>query len=227
MTDIYTRSSQAKSSASPSSHPFRAERYQATTKRLIDLLICAVLLPGLLPIIACLYLVARLDGGPAFFGHVRIGQNGRAFRCWKIRTMVVDAQSRLEALLESDPAAREEWERDRKLRNDPRVTPIGDFLRKTSLDELPQIWNVLVGEMSLVGPRPVTEPELERYGSQQRVYKALRPGITGLWQVSGRNDVSYSRRVALDSSYYADLSLAADLRILLRTAHAVMGRTGR
>ncbi|AJE47784.1 sugar transferase [Celeribacter indicus] len=185
-----------------------------------------LLLPILAPVIAALYLAARLEGGPGFFGHARVGRDGRSFTCWKIRTMVVDAQERLDHLLSSDPVARAEWERDRKLRNDPRITPLGDFLRKTSLDELPQIWNVLRGEMSLIGPRPVTESELERYGAQAWVYIALRPGVTGLWQVSGRNDVSYAERVRMDAVYFHGLSFGTDLRILARTAGAVLCRTG-
>ncbi len=140
--------------------------------------------------------------------------------------MVTDAQERLDALLESDPNARAEWDRDRKLRNDPRVTRIGNFLRKSSLDELPQIFNVLKGEMSLVGPRPVTESELERYGTQQGVYLAMRPGVTGLWQVSGRNEVTYGERVSMDSTYYNSVSLGTDLRILAKTADAVLSKTG-
>ena len=203
-----------------------APLYPSIFKRLFDIFLSVLLLPILLPIIAILYVVVRSDGGPGFFGHSRVGRNGRMFKCWKVRTMVVDAQERLDALLASDAQARAEWDRDRKLRNDPRVTRVGNFLRKSSLDELPQIFNVLKGEMSLVGPRPITEAELERYGSQQAVYLAMRPGVTGLWQVSGRNEVTYNERVSMDSTYYNSVSLGTDLRILAKTADAVLSKTG-
>lgn len=196
------------------------------SKRIFDVLLSLLLLPILVPIIALLYVVVRLEGGPGFFGHMRVGQDGHLFRCWKIRTMVPDAKERLEELLATSEDARKEWEADRKLRNDPRVTRLGSFLRKSSLDELPQIWNVLKGEMSLVGPRPVTESELVLYGSKVGSYLALRPGVTGLWQVSGRNDVSYDERVNLDIEYQARLSLATDIRILYQTVGAVLSRTG-
>lgn len=203
-----------------------APLYPSIFKRLFDIFLSVLLLPILLPIIAILYVVVRSDGGPGFFGHSRVGRNGRMFKCWKVRTMVVDAQERLDALLASNAPARAEWDRDRKLRNDPRVTRVGNFLRKSSLDELPQIFNVLKGEMSLVGPRPITEAELERYGAQQAVYLAMRPGVTGLWQVSGRNEVTYNERVSMDSTYYNSVSLGTDLRILAKTADAVLSKTG-
>lgn len=201
--------------------------YNAWPKRIIDIALSLLILPILVPIIAVLYFVVRSDGGPGFFGHTRVGRGGRLFRCWKLRTMVPDAQQRLEELLARDPAAREEWNRDQKLTNDPRITRYGEFLRKTSLDELPQILNVLRGEMSLVGPRPVTEPELERYGSRKAIYMKLRPGVTGLWQVSGRNEVTYDERVAMDVTYYKSMSMVSDVGILFRTVGAVMKKTGR
>ena len=154
--------------------------YAGSMKRLFDVVLSLLLLPMIVPIVAILYVLVRRDGGAGFFGHARVGKDGKVFKCWKIRSMVPDAQERLEHLLATDPAARAEWERDRKLRNDPRVTRFGNFLRKSSLDELPQIWNVLRGEMSLIGPRPVTASELDRYGAQAWVYEALRPGVTGL-----------------------------------------------
>ena len=200
--------------------------YAGSMKRLFDVVLSLLLLPMIVPIVAILYVLVRRDGGAGFFGHARVGKDGKVFKCWKIRSMVPDAQERLEHLLATDPAARAEWERDRKLRNDPRVTRFGNFLRKSSLDELPQIWNVLRGEMSLIGPRPVTTSELDRYGAQAWVYEALRPGVTGLWQVSGRNDVSYDERVQMDARYYKGLSFTSDLGILARTASAVLGRTG-
>lgn len=205
---------------------FSAAEYGGIAKRLMDILLCLLILAPVLLVVAVLYVVVRLEGGPGFFGHRRVGRQGTLFRCWKIRTMVPDAQERLEELLENDPSAREEWKRDRKLRNDPRVTRLGDFLRKTSLDELPQLWNVLKGDMSLIGPRPVTEPELDRYGSSQWAYLSVRPGVTGLWQVSGRNDIDYDERVQLDVDYYNTLSFRSDMRILVQTFGAVLGRTG-
>jgi len=166
------------------------------------------------------------DGGPVLFAHRRIGRYGETFRCLKFRSMAVDAEARLERLLATDAAARREWEADHKLRDDPRVSPIGAFLRKTSLDELPQLLNVIRGEMSLVGPRPVVQAEAQKYGRKFAHYCAVRPGITGLWQVSGRNDVSYGRRVALDVLYARHKSLRLDLAILLRTVPAVLFRSG-
>jgi lipopolysaccharide/colanic/teichoic acid biosynthesis glycosyltransferase len=156
-----------------------------------------------------------------------VGRNGRAFRCWKIRSMVHDAEARLAELLETDLAAAEEWETYQKLDDDPRIMPLGDVLRRTSLDELPQLWNVLRGDMSLVGPRPVTAPELERYGASRSAYCAMRPGITGLWQVSGRNEVTYAERVALDVEYLRKMSLRLDVRIMLQTAGVVLRPTGK
>ena len=140
--------------------------------------------------------------------------------------MVPDAQARLESLLAADPEARAEWDRDRKLRKDPRVTRIGRFLRRTSLDEVPQLWNVLRGEMSLIGPRPVTAPELEKYGARSWAYLSVRPGITGLWQVSGRNATRYEDRVQMDVDYTHGMSLLWDVWILIRTVGAVIRRTG-
>jgi lipopolysaccharide/colanic/teichoic acid biosynthesis glycosyltransferase len=168
----------------------------------------------------------RHDGAPVLFGHYRVGCKGRLFRCLKFRTMYRESEQMLAELLARDPAARAQWERDQKLVDDPRVTPIGRFLRRTSLDELPQLINVLRGEMRLVGPRPVTVGELTRYGRVRWQYLSVTPGITGLWQVSGRNNTSYEERVALDARYVAQRSLALDLRILLRTVAVVLRRDG-
>jgi lipopolysaccharide/colanic/teichoic acid biosynthesis glycosyltransferase len=153
--------------------------------------------------------------------------DGKAFKCWKIRTMVHDAETRLRAHLKADPEAAAEWDRDRKLTNDPRITRLGQFLRRTSLDELPQIWNVLRGEMSFVGPRPIVRSELQKYGSFRGAYKTMKPGITGLWQVSGRNDVSYDERVKMDVEYMNNVSFLLDVQIILGTAGAVLSRTGK
>jgi exopolysaccharide production protein ExoY len=168
----------------------------------------------------------REDGLPVLYGGYRVGRHGRLFRCLKFRTMVRDAQPALERLLRTDPAAREQWARDQKLENDPRILPVGHFLRRASLDELPQLINVLRGDMALVGPRPITVPELERYGSTRWHYLNALPGITGLWQVSGRNDVSYQQRVRLDRRYVEQRHLGTDLGILLRTARVVLAREG-
>lgn len=167
-----------------------------------------------------------MDGGPGFFGHERVGQDGTRFKCWKIRSMVFDANERLSALLASDPEARAEWERDHKLVNDPRITRFGRFIRRTSLDELPQIVNVLAGDMSFVGPRPVVEEELERYGEARSAYLAMKPGITGLWQVSGRNSIEYSERVALDVQYRDEMSFLRDASLIALTARCVVSPTG-
>lgn len=196
-------------------------------KRALDIFGAAVGLVLLAPFFMIVALMVRADGGPAFFAHQRVGRGGKLFGCLKFRSMVVDSQTRLEALLASDPAARAEWEATRKLKNDPRITRIGRFLRSTSLDELPQLINVLRGEMSLVGPRPVLEAELDRYyGASAAHYMAVRPGITGLWQVSGRSETTYESRVALDVSYVSRPSLLADIVILLRTPVAVLSRRG-
>jgi exopolysaccharide production protein ExoY len=196
-------------------------------KRALDIIAAGLGLVLLSPFFLIVALMVRADGGPAFFAHQRVGRGGKLFGCLKFRSMVIDSQARLEALLASDPAARAEWEATRKLKNDPRITPIGRFLRSTSLDELPQLINVLRGEMSLVGPRPVQEAEIDRYyGASAAHYMAVRPGITGLWQVSGRSETSYESRVALDVAYVSRPSLLADLSILLRTPVAVVSRRG-
>ena len=160
--------------------------------------------------------------GPVIFKHIRIGKNGKAFGCYKFRTMCMDADKKLAELLENDAEAKKEWEQDFKLKNDPRVTKIGKFLRKTSLDELPQIFNVLKGEMSLVGPRPVVEAELEKYGEYLDDYLLVRPGITGMWQVNGRSDTTYEERVHMDSWYVRNWSIWIDIMLLWRTVKSVV-----
>ena len=179
------------------------------------------------PLMICVALAIWVqDGGPPLFAHSRLGHGGRAFPCLKFRTMAVDAEARLQRLLAEDLEAQAEWARDHKLRRDPRVTPLGAALRSSSLDELPQLFNVLRGEMDLVGPRPITAGEAVRYGSRLALYCSIRPGITGLWQVSGRTDVSYRRRVALDSLYARRKTLSLDLAILVLTLPAVLFRRG-
>lgn len=187
-------------------------------------LMLLVLLSPLMGFIA--YLIWRRDGAPVLFAHYRVGLDGKLFRCMKFRTMLRDAEQRLSDLLARDPRARAEWESDQKLTHDPRITPVGHFLRRSSLDELPQLINVLRGEMSLVGPRPITVAELTRYGSVRWHYLSVRPGITGLWQVSGRNNTTYDERVALDRRYVEKRSVLLDMRILVKTARVVVERDG-
>lgn len=196
-------------------------------KRIFD---CAMALPILLvisPLLAVISLLCAMDGGPVFYGHRRIGQNGKPFACYKFRTMVVGAHDLFDEYLSFHPAAVVEWEHSQKLDVDPRITSIGRWLRRTSLDELPQLLNVIKGDMSLVGPRPVTETELIRYGDHASVYLTVRPGITGLWQVSGRNSLTYEKRVALDVHYISRQSIWRDLVILLRTARVLLTGDGK
>ncbi|KIT16307.1 sugar transferase [Jannaschia aquimarina] len=201
--------------------------YRSTFKRVFDLVFALMLLPLIAPIVLVLWLAVRRDGGPGFFGHVRIGRDGKPFKCWKLRSMRVDAAAALVEHLAKNPDAAAEWARDQKLTVDPRVTPLGAFLRKSSLDELPQLWNVIRGDMSLVGPRPIVRAELPRYGCHAAEYMAERPGVTGLWQVSGRNDVSYDERVMMDVEYQQKMSFRLDIQIILGTLGAVIARTGR
>lgn len=196
-------------------------------KHVTDFLLALSLTLLLSPFLLGLYLWVWVasDGKPVFRQR-RVGQNGQPFKIYKFRTMRADAAEQLEKILDSDPAAREEWERDRKLKNDPRITRIGGFLRRTSLDELPQLINVLRGQMSLVGPRPIIEEEIVAYGDYIDYYQQVRPGITGLWQVSGRNELSYAERVQLDVWYVRNWSLELDLIILTKTFVAVLLRKG-
>lgn len=196
-------------------------------KRSLDILIAVAGLVMLSPLLFMIAASVKLTSrGPVLFGHRRIGARGRVFRCWKFRTMIADSGDALERHLAENPAAREEWERTRKLKNDVRITPIGRILRDYSLDELPQLFNVVKGDMSIVGPRPVVADELSLYGADARYYLSARPGITGLWQVSGRNDVSYDARVALDKAYVRDWSMNRDLRIILKTVPAALSARG-
>jgi len=196
------------------------------SKRMLDILGASALLVLLSPLLLAVTLLILRDGGKVLFGHRRVGAGGRSFKCWKFRTMVPNAEAVLRDLLERDPEARREWEKDFKLRNDPRITPIGKFLRTTSLDELPQLINVLAGEMSLVGPRPIVTDEIVRYGAAFHDYTRCRPGITGVWQISGRNDTGYRQRVHLDQQYARQSTLGGDIAILLRTPVAVLRRSG-
>lgn len=205
----------------------RSTFYTVVGKRILDLLFVVAMLPVAVPLILGAALLVMRDGASPFFGHRRVGRDGKSFYCWKIRSMVPDAAERLQAHLAANPAARAEWDATFKLNEDPRITRFGRFLRSSSLDELPQLWNIVKGEMSVVGPRPVTRTELAQYGQAVRDYSALRPGLTGMWQVSGRNDISYADRVALDVYYTRNLTLLMDLRIIFGTVGVVLKRTGR
>jgi undecaprenyl-phosphate galactose phosphotransferase len=204
----------------------RATGFGRAIKLGLDVVIAVLALIFLSPLLLAIAVYVKADGGPALYEQTRIGRGGRHFRCWKFRTMVVGAEQRLLALLASDPAAAAEWAETQKLTSDPRVTGIGAVLRRTSLDELPQLLNVLHGDMSLVGPRPITDAEVERYADDIATYCAVRPGVTGLWQVSGRSQTSYAHRVQLDVRYVRNWSLLWDLSILLRTIPAVLSRRG-
>ncbi|MBV8095886.1 MAG: undecaprenyl-phosphate galactose phosphotransferase WbaP [Acetobacteraceae bacterium] len=195
-------------------------------KSVFDQILAAAALVLLAPLFLVLAWMIRSDGGPALFGHTRIGANGQKFRCLKFRTMVPDADAALQRILSTDPRARAEWHSAHKLRDDPRITRIGMFLRQTSLDELPQLLNVLRGEMSLVGPRPIVDAEIPRYGDNIAYYYEAKPGITGLWQVSGRSNTSYEDRVKLDVWYVRNWTLWHDIAILLKTIPAVLLKKG-
>ena len=204
-----------------------AQRRNRLFKRIFD--ITATVIGGILilPVIAIVAILIYLDSpGPIVFGHKRVGQGGKEFPCYKFRSMVPNAQEALEIYLKENPEAREEWERDFKLKDDPRVTKIGKFLRKTSLDELPQLWNVLIGDMSLVGPRPIVRAEVEKYGEYINDFYLVPPGITGVWQVSGRNDTTYEERVLMDSWYVHNWSVWIDIVYLVKTFFAVIKSKG-
>ncbi|WP_026597332.1 sugar transferase [Methylobacterium sp. 77] len=207
-------------------HPV-AHAASSRTKRIMDITLAAtalILLSTILVIIAAAVFFS--DRGPVLIRHRRIGKSGTPFGCLKFRTMVVDADAALVRHLALHPDAMLEWQATRKLRNDPRITPLGKLLRDTSLDELPQLMNIIRGDMSLVGPRPIVAEEMARYGAAIADYKAVRPGLTGLWQCSGRNDVSYEGRVMLDREYVRTWSLLRDVTIMLKTVPAVVASRG-
>lgn len=196
-------------------------------KRAFDLVLTSLISLALLPLIAIISLLVRLTSeGPVFYKHRRIGKDGEPFEAWKFRTMVRDADETLARYFEQYPELREEWQNSHKLKHDPRITAVGRFLRATSLDELPQLWNVLMGEMSLVGPRPIVTSEANKYRTLFGHYQQVRPGITGLWQVSGRNDTTYKERIDLDVYYVENWSIWLDLYILACTIKVVLLREG-
>jgi Undecaprenyl-phosphate galactose phosphotransferase WbaP len=196
------------------------------SKRIFDTLLALVLIVLLSPLLLLLSLLLLGDGGKVIFSQKRVGKNGRTFNCFKFRTMALDAEDQLKLLLAQSPEHKLQWEKDQKLKDDPRVSALGGFLRRTSLDELPQLFNVLQGQMSLVGPRPIVEAELQRYGSDASYYLMVRPGMTGLWQVNGRNDLDYESRVYLDTWYVKNWSLWYDLVILIKTIRTVLSSKG-
>jgi lipopolysaccharide/colanic/teichoic acid biosynthesis glycosyltransferase len=204
--------------------PRRVGLYRCYFKRAFDILAVLLAAPFVVPVILIMSLLILRDGGPAFYCQDRVGRGGRVFRIWKLRSMVIDADRKLEAHLASDPRARVEWDEHQKLKNDPRVTPAGRLIRKTSLDELPQLWNVLKGDMSLVGPRPMMPRQASLYPG--RAYYRLRPGLTGFWQISDRNQTSFASRAAYDTQYARRLSLPTDLFVLLATIWVVLRGTG-
>lgn len=212
---------------SPSAEPRKVSQpLRGLAERSLDIIFALGLAVVFSPVILTSVVALSLSGGPIIFKQTRLGRGGREFRVYKFRTMVPNAAEVLQQLLDRDPVVREEWERDFKIRNDPRVTSIGRFLRKTSLDELPQLWNILKGDMSMVGPRPIEPFEIVKYGRFAKHYYALRPGLTGLWQVSGRSDTTYQRRVALDAFYAKNRSLSLNLGIILKTVRVVLKGSG-
>ena len=201
--------------------------YRRFGKRTLDIVLAVVALPVLLPIFLIFYFIVRSDGGSFLYRHPRVGKDGDLFNCLKIRTMVVDSDAILQRVLEEDPARAEEWRTQYKLMNDPRVTRLGRVLRATALDELPQIFNVLKGEMSFVGPRPITRDELTLYGPLADKYVTARPGLTGTWQITDRRDNDYTSRARLDANYVERMSLFLDLYIVMATVPEMLFARGR
>ena len=210
--------------AAPSIENSRPWLYRSLVKRPLDVIVVLLSSPVVLPLVLLLALIVMMDGKNPFYSQQRIGRNGRVFRMWKLRSMVQGADQRLEAYLSENPQARKEWDETQKLRDDPRVTAFGKMLRASSLDELPQLWNVVSGDMSLVGPRPMMPDQDVLYSGEG--YYRLRPGITGFWQTAGRNKTTFAARAWYDDRYERGLSFASDLSILVRTVSVVLGRTG-
>lgn len=198
--------------------------YRRFCKRALDVAAIVLAAPAVLPVVAIAALMVARDGGSPFYTQMRVGKGGKRFRMWKLRSMVRDADERMEEFLAANPEARMEWDSTQKLKSDPRITRMGKFLRKSSLDELPQLWNVLIGDMSLVGPRPMMISQQNMYPG--RAYYALRPGITGYWQTSGRNRTTFEARAQFDDAYEADLSLVTDVKVLAATVGVVLHGTG-
>lgn len=203
------------------------KRINLFEKRLLDLFLILLSLPIVLPVTAIIAVLVKVTTpGPVFYGHKRVGKNGKMLKCWKFRSMYKDADVQLKKILETDSKMRAEWERDRKFVNDPRITKLGKFLRKTSLDELPQLWNIFCGEMSFVGPRPVTKDELEKYGQATDFILSVTPGLSGMWQTSGRSDTGYEERITLDTYYIQNWSIWLDVWIIIKTVWVVVKGKG-
>lgn len=199
--------------------------YCRIVKRTFDFVVATLGSLAISPfLIAIACAIKYSSPGPVLYSQKRLGENGKHFRCWKFRSMVPDADIKLKEYLASNPEARKEWDESQKLKNDPRITRIGNFLRRTSLDELPQLWNVITGDMSLVGPRPIIDNEIEKYGIYFNDYKMVRPGMTGLWQTSGRSDISYPRRVRLDAWYIRNWNVWLDISLIVKTVRVLLSR---
>lgn len=198
--------------------------YSRFLKRPLDILIVLLALPVVLPIVLVVLVMIAKEGGSPFYTQMRLGKSGRSFRIWKFRSMVINADRQLAVYLDANPAARDEWDRTQKLKHDPRITPLGRFIRKSSMDELPQLWNVLIGDMSLVGPRPMMVDQAVHYPGAD--YYHMRPGVTGLWQITDRNDSSFAERATFDAEYARTLSLKNDASIFARTFGVVLRCTG-
>ena len=203
------------------------KKFSLILKRCLDIFLLLVSSPITIPLTLIVAIAIKVSSpGPVFYGHKRIGQKGREFKCWKFRSMVIDADKQLEKILAENPEMRAEWEKDRKFTNDPRITKIGKILRKTSIDEIPQFFNILIGEMSFIGPRPVTKPELDKYGKNQDFILSVQPGLSGMWQISGRSDTGYEERITLDSYYIQNWSVWLDLWIIIKTIYVVLKGKG-
>lgn len=202
----------------------RKSLYRRFGKRAVDVSLVLLAAPFVLPVVLVLAVLTALDGGNPFYKQLRVGRNGRIFVMWKIRTMVSNADDALEHYLEGNALARREWDEKQKLSEDPRVTIIGAAIRKSSLDELPQLWNVLIGDMSLVGPRPMMPKQQKLYPGS--TYFSMRPGVSGLWQISDRNNTSFAARAGFDDMYYKSVSLVADLRVMAQTILVMLRGTG-
>lgn len=210
-----------------SSTNYLTKKSALIAKRLIDLLLCTIAAPFVLILTGIIaVIIKKTSPGPVFYGHKRIGKNHKIITCWKFRSMVTDSEEQLKHILATDPVRAAEWEKERKFTDDPRVTPFGKFIRKTSLDELPQLWNIFTGDMSFVGPRPVTEPELEKYGKYADYVLSVKPGLSGMWQISGRSDTGYEERITLDTYYIQNWSVWLDIWIIIKTVWVVIKGSG-
>lgn len=206
---------------------YLTKRSSLLLKRCLDIFLCLIAAPIVLPVSLVIAVAIKITSpGPIFYGHKRIGKNHTQLKCWKFRSMCIDADKKLKEILATDPVRAAEWEKDRKFTDDPRVTKLGKFLRKTSLDELPQLWNIFIGQMSFVGPRPVTEPELSKYGQFADYVLSVKPGLSGMWQISGRSDTGYEERITLDTYYIQNWSMWLDIWIIIKTIWVVINGKG-